>query len=297
MNQLASFACAAALGVFLLPAAATAQNSRPETAPASRGVSDPVAVALLKKAVADQTGGDSSFELRDLQADIVATLYEKGEDGTPRPHTANVTEFWKARTATATERYRRDLKVEDKETVHGFDGNVFWEKLGVAPPRALTGRDDRDTRRQLQTELSRINDLASALLLSRFDLSESTITMLDAPKKLKTEDGEVEVRVVRRARSGKPVEDLYFGEKTFGKDGAKTILIGLKRQGTERTPTEMLKFARHRLAGEGASRLIVPLVVETYENEVLILVGRVRDVKDLKFNTGIEDVIFAPALR
>jgi hypothetical protein len=293
----------------------TLPASRPATGPEARAVdaaptqdagqgaavaSDPAALALFRKAAADQTPGDPAFELRDLQVDLVATVYEKGEDGKRRPRTANITEFWRAGTAAdVAPRYRRDLvePAEGKETVHGFDGRAYWEKLGKSPARALQGRDDRDTRKQLAEELDRLNQLAATMLLRKLDTPDATFVLLPAPTAFVADGRSVPVRGVRRTRPGKPAEDLFFGETALGDGPAKTVIVGYRRDKDGTKPEESLSFSAHVVAGAGKNRLLVPRVVETYQNGELQLVGRVRHERDLKFNLGLEDALFSPALK
>jgi hypothetical protein len=279
------------------PQASRASETRPaESRPTA---SDPEALALFRKAAREQTPGDPRFELKDLQVDLVATLYERGQDGRRRARTADVTEFWRAASPTATERYRRDLfePQERKRTVHGFDGAVYWEKLGDAPARELRGADDQDTKKQLQSELARLNDLASSLLLRRLDLPEAVFVFADGPATLKVNGRETPVKALRRFLPGRPPETLYFSEKSFGETDVRTVLSGFAREKTAKRPAELMTFGVHVETGRGASRLVAPLVVETFEDGELVLEGKVREAAQLKINVGLEDVLFAPALR
>ena len=264
-------------------------------------ISDPAAIALFRKAAVDQTPGDADFRLQDLQVDLVASIYERSEDGKRRPRTADVTEFWRAATTDSPERYRRDLfePTNKKQTIHGYDGNVYWEKLGDAAARELRGAEDKDTRKQLQTELARLNDLAAALILRRKDVPEAVFTFaIAAPSTLKINGRETAVRAVLRTEPGRKNETFYFSEKDFGPDvGVKTVLSGFEREKSGKNPAELMTFGVHVVIGAGKGRLMAPLVVETFEDGELVLQGLVREASHLKVNVGLEDVLFAPALR
>jgi hypothetical protein len=291
----------------LLASAVPAQESRPPSGAATRPAAetrpappphDPAALELFRKAAADQTSGDASFAVRDFQADLNATLYERGQDGNTRSRTADVTEFWRAPKGTDRGRYRRDLfePAERKTTVHGFDGQIYWEKLGTAPARELKPREDQETLRRLREEMRRMNDLTTSILLRSLDVPAARWSMLPDVKTFKTNDGELPARGVRRDLPDARVEEFYFGTKTLG-GAPKTVLLGYRRPRTETAPEDALTFASHALADSGGTRVIVPLVVDTYENGARVLTGRARDVKDVKFNVGLEDALFSPPRR
>lgn len=264
-------------------------------------VSDPAALALFRKAAIDQTPGDPDFRLKDLQVDLVASFFERGEDGKRRPRTADVVEFWRAATVSSPERYRRDLyePTNKKQTIHGFDGNVYWEKLGDAAARELRGAEDKDTRKQLQIELSRLNDLAAALILRRLDTPDAVFTFAaGAPTSLKINGRETAVTAVLRTAPNRKDETFYFSEKDFGPGrGVRTVLSGFRRAKSGKNPDELMTFGVHVETGAGQGRLVAPLVVETFEDGELVLQGSVREASLLKVNVGLEDVLFAPALR
>lgn len=281
-------------------AAASAPTSAPTSRPAEPPfVDDAAALALFRKAAADQTPGDPRFEIVDFQADVVATLYERGDDGVRRPRSAEVTEFWRREANEDGGRYRRDLfePTERKSTIHGFDGGAFWEKLGTAAPRELSGADDVEMRRRLREELRRMNDLAASLVLRALDVPEARWAFAPERARVKTAEGDVAVRTVRRRLPGRRDEEFSFGEKAFGDEPPRTILVGVRRAKTTKAPEEVLAFAVHVMAGKDRGRIVAPLVVDTYEDGELALTARVRKADDLKLNVGLEDALFAPPRR
>jgi hypothetical protein len=280
------------------------RSTRPgtETAPATRPApraNDPAALALFRKAAADQTPGDPQFELKDFQADLVATLYEKGQEGKSKPRTADITEFWRAPAKGDGGRYRRDLfePQEGKQTTHGYDGTIYWERLGKGAPRELVPREDHETLRRLREEVRRMNDLASSILLRKLDVPEATWSKVVDVKTLKTPDGERAAEAVRREVPGRRAEEFYFGSKAFPDGVDRTVLLAFKRPKTESASEEILVFDVHQMVGEGRSRILAPLKVETYDNGALILRGAARSPNHLKFNVGLEDRLFAPLRR
>jgi hypothetical protein len=299
----ASFAFAADASAQGADAAESRPADRPETRPAAESrpeaapPTDPAALAYFRKAAVDQTLGDPPFTIRDLQADLRASIYEKGDDGVRRPKTAEVVEYWRAPTSDSRARYRRVLfePLNGKETTHGFDGVVYWEKLGAEAPRELRGREDRETLRRLRTELLRLDDLASSLLLSKLDVEGATFVFQDEPKSIVVDGAETPVRTVRRRFRNEPPIDFSFSTREI--DGERRVVLsGFRRRPKENGPDERLVFGVHRVVGDSGRRLVVPTVVETFEDDVLVLTGRARE-NDVKFNLGLEDSLFAPPRR
>ncbi|HYC78866.1 MAG TPA: hypothetical protein VEI02_14670 [Planctomycetota bacterium] len=278
-------------------AAAAAQDSRPvepgraESAPATRAATDPAALALFRKAAADQTPGDPAFVLRDFQADLVATLYETDAQGVRKSNTVNLSEFWRAARDGAPARLRRDMTnpADGKTTVEGFNGAFYWEKVGKAPARELSGRGDREAVRRIDDELARIDELAKLFLLRNLVVDDARFEALPACDPVVVKGRAFEVRGVRRSRPGEPAEDFFFADD----DGA-TLLVAWRRPATPERPETRVHLGVHRVAGRGPARLRVPLFVESWENGAPRFEAAARDAKDLKFNVDLEDRLFDP---
>ncbi len=224
--------------------------------------------------------------IQDFQADFEATLFEFDEKTKERrPHSAHLTEFWK-RTSDPMARYRRHLiePLDQKTTVHGYDGRIFWQQLGTAAADELRGRNARTDVQKIRDEINRTTEFLRLLVLSNLEDAGVTWTMTPTTK-VRTNDAERDVVGIRRTKDGERPIELLFGT-------TDSRLYAFIRDGDDKHPKESILFAVHEPVGVAGGRLLVPQVIQYKENDALTVEARVAKPTDLKFNVNLEEKLF-----
>jgi hypothetical protein len=276
MNRLLLPALALALATSVLAQA----DSRPE----ARGD----AAELFRKAAAAQVEGGKPVAIRDFQAELAITVHDtdpKTKERTRR--SAEVIEYYRDN-GPKRPLFRRHLidKVQGTTTIQAYDGNAFWQKLGNSPARDLTGRDSKDERARIIDEINRTKDYLRFLFLANLDGPDVKLAA-GGRRTIKADGNDVEVDVVVRERPGEQPIELLIGVSK-----GRPLLFGFTRK-TPSGKTELVTFSVHKLVKSGGITALVPLVAEYREDGVLTFEARVPRETDVKFNTNLEDRLFA----
>ncbi len=249
-------------------------------------VNDPAAQALFAKASATQIKGESAFEVRDFQADLEATIYEKDKDtGEQAARSAHLTQFFRFN-ATSRPSYRSDRfePLTKKQVTKGFDGNSHWMKLGREPARELIGREDQEDRRSTTNEVNRTTDMLSCLVLRNLMVEGATYHTLGS---LVLTPGGKSVRaqgILLRRPKGGLIEIWVVGDDAS--------LVALRRSSDEGSK-ELLVMSQHRPLVVGSHTISMPYVIESFDGDRLILEARASSTTAIKVNSGIEDAVFS----
>jgi hypothetical protein len=265
------------------------QAPDPRAAAESRpGASDPKAVEIFRKALAAQTEGGSAPSIRDLHADLEVTMHDTDPKTKERTRkSATVVEYYRDRGAERP-LFRRHLidKLQGTETIQGYDGAMYWQKLGTTAARELRGRESKDEVDRIKSEIARTRDYLKLLFLSNLDGPDVTWQYVGAGK-LKSNMRERAVEIIARE---KPKEARI--ELSIGDSEGKPVLYGFSRK-LESGKTELITFAVHRVLKSGGVTALVPLVAEYREDGMLTFEARAAKEADLRFNVGIQDATFA----
>ena len=271
-----------------------AESCLPQQAPDSRASadsksgSDPKAVEIFRQALAAQTGGGPAPVIRDLHADLEVTMHDTDPKTKERTRkSATVVEYYRDRGAERP-LFRRHLidKIGGTETIQGYAGEMYWQKLGNTPARELRGRESKDEVDRIKAEMARTRDYLKFLFLSNLDGPDVTLRYV-GPGKIKSNARERAVEVIVRERPKEAPIELSIGESE-----GKSVLYGFSRK-LESGKTELITFAMHRTAKSGGVTALVPLVAEYREDGILTFEARAAKEADLRFNVSIPDSTFA----
>jgi hypothetical protein len=260
----------------------------PKSAQDSRPANDPKAVELFKKALAAQTQGGATPAIRDLQADLEITVHEtdpKTKERTRR--SATVVQFYRDRGADKP-LFRRHLidRVGGNETIQGYDGERYWQKLGKTEARELRGRESKDDVDRIKNEMNRTRDYLKFLFLSNLEGPDVTLRY-GGPAKLKANARERSVETVVRERPNEKPIELFIGESE-----GRPVLFGLSRK-LESGKTELITFAVHTQVTSGGATALVPLVAEYREDGMLTFEARAARGTDVKLNASLPASTFS----
>jgi hypothetical protein len=259
-----------------------------QSASESRPSNDPKAVELFRKAAAAQVEGGRAIPIRDFQADLEVTIHETDEKTKERSrHSASVSQFYRDR-GDKRPLFRRHLtdKLRGTTTIQAYDGANFWQQLGSTPARDLKGRESKDERDRITTEMSRTREYLWFLFLGNLDGKDVTFRYV-GPRTVKANGIDRAVEAIVREKPGEGPIELYIGESE-----GRTVLFGLSRK-NQAGKTELVLFSVHRVVKSGGATALVPLVAEYKEDGVLTFEARAARETDLKFNTGLTDQLFA----
>jgi hypothetical protein len=254
----------------------------------SKSGSDPKAVEIFRQALAAQTGGGPAPVIRDLHADLEVTMHDTDPKTKERTRkSATVVEYYRDRGAERP-LFRRHLidKIGGTETIQGYAGEMYWQKLGNTPARELRGRESKDEVDRIKAEMARTRDYLKFLFLSNLDGSDVTLRYV-GPGKIKSNARERAVEVIVRERPKEAPIELSIGDSE-----GKSVLYGFSRK-LESGKTELITFAMHRTAKSGGVTALVPLVAEYREDGILTFEARAAKESDLRFNVSIPDSTFA----
>jgi hypothetical protein len=256
-------------------------------APQTRPSGDPKAVELFRKASAAQVKDGKPPAIRDFQAELEVTMHDTDPKTKERSRrSGTVIEFYVDRGADRP-LFRRQLteKLQGTKTVQGYDGNAFWQKLGDTPARSLQGRESKDERARIISEMNRTQDYLRFLFLANLDGPGVTLKHGGA-RKIKANDRDRDVEVVVREKSGEGPIELFLGDSE-----GRPVLFGFSRK-MESGKTELIAFSMHSIVTSGGVTALVPLVAEYREDGVLTFEARTKEI-NLKFNTNLERQLFA----
>lgn len=276
--------------VFLICALAAGQA--PNSGAASRPANDENAAQLFNRALAAQTNGGPPIAIRDFQAELQVTVHETDPKTKERKrNSARVVEYYRDR-GQDTPLYRRHLfdAVQKNETVQGYDGERYWQKLGNTPARDLTrGRESKEDRDRIKNERDRTKDFVRLLILSSYDGPGVTFRDLGRAK-LAVGDTERDVEKIVRERPGDSPIELMIGDD----DHKRPVLYGFQRQ-TPAGKAELIVFSFHTPIRTQGGTVLVPLVAKYYEQGVITFEAAASKDADVKLNTNppLEDRLFA----
>lgn len=272
---------------FVVAAIAPAQTSRPDSRPAS----DPKAVELFKKALAAQTDGGPPILIKDFQADLQVVMYETDpKTKERRMNSATVKQSYLTR-GKDEPLFRRALldSVQGNETIQGYDGTNWWQRLGNAPPRDLSrGRENADDKKRIHSEINRTREYLRFLLLSNLDGPDVTFDYAgETTVKADRKERKVE-RIVRHHPKELPI-DLFIGDSK-----GTPVLYGFSRK-LDTGTLELITFCFHTLVKSPGGSALVPLVAEYFEgpDHVPTFEARASKATDIKFNSGLDEKFFA----
>ena len=249
----------------------------------SRPVNEPKAVELFQKALAAQTQGGGAVVIRDLQASLLVASYEADPKTKERkPRSAEVVQYYRDRGADRP-LFRSHLidKIGGNETIQGYDGERYWQKLGNTAARELRGRESKEDVDRIKDEMNRTRDYLRFLFLSNLQGPDVTLRYGGQTKiKANGRDRDVEV-VIREKPKEKPIE-LYIGDAK-----GVAVLYGLSRK-LDSGKTEVIAFSMHTVVASGNATALVPLVAEYREDGVLTFEARGGE-KDVRLNPTLPD--------
>jgi hypothetical protein len=274
--------------VFLYAIGTCGTQPPQDSAPDSRPGNDAKAVELFKKTLAGQTQGGAPATIKDLQADLEVTMHDtdpKTKERTRR--SATVVQQYRDRGADKP-LFRRQLidKIGGNETIQGYDGERYWQKLGKTAARELRGRESKEDVDRIKDEMNRTRDYLRFLFLSNLEGRDVTLRYGGATK-IKANGRERAVETVIRERPGEKPIDLYIGDA----DG-RPVLFGFSRK-LESGKTELITFAVHTPVTSGGATALVPLVAEYREEGMLTFEARAARGTDIRLNLSLADATFA----
>jgi hypothetical protein len=271
-----------------LLAFATLLSAGPQDASDSRPANDPKAVELFRKAAEAQLPGQRAVVIRDFQADLEVTIHERNEKtGEVAQRSATVVQFYRDR-GEKRPLFRRHLieKFGGTTTVQGFDGDVFWQQLGDTAARDLRGRESKDERERVVTEMNRTREFLWFLFLANLE-GKDVVLRHGGKRTIEANGIKRDTEIVVREKPGEAPIELFIGEA----DG-RPVLFGLSRR-TAAGRTEMVAFSVHRVVRGPDHAVLVPLVAQYREDGRLTFEARASKETDIKINTRIDDRVFA----
>lgn len=252
----------------------------------SRPSSDPAAVAVFQRAAAAQVQGGGAIAIRDFQAELECTMHDRDPKTNERSRrSATVIQYYRDRGADRP-LFRRHLRVlQGDETIQGYDGNLYWQKLGNTAARDLRGRESQDERKRIISEINRTKDYLRFLFLRNLE-GPDVVLRSGGTRTVKAGDSDRKVEVIVRTKPGEPPMELFIGDA-----GPRPVLFGFTRK-MESGKTELIAFSVHEIVQSGGVTALVPLVAQYREDGELTFEARAPSGK-IKFNTSIADALFA----
>jgi hypothetical protein len=246
----------------------------------------------LRAAILVQTPDGEAPAIVDFQADLVISLFDPDQGGTPK--TARVTEFYRRK--GRHHQYHRILtRLPENRTTHLMTDGVryaLWEDGNPKVHDLLASPELKDDLDQLRTERARTQELIGIFFLAALD-GPGVRWSLGAPRPQLKLPGGRSAEVVDLLREAP--EDLRGITITLGRDDHRVYEVRLVLPGKD----ELFRFDWHELItrrdAEGRlQRILVPRRVEYFENGRRLMQASAEDADRIKFNTGLSDRIFSP---